>query len=293
MRSVSVVIPTHNRKNLLRRALFSVFSQSLQPDEIIVIDDGSTDGTEAMVVAEFPAVEFVRQGHSGVSSARNLGIKLSQSEWVAFLDSDDEWMPDKLSWQAKMLVLNSESNICHCDEVWLRNGIRVNPKAKHRKRGGSIYQYCLPLCAISPSAVVIHRSIFERVGGFDETLPVCEDYEMWLRICAGHLVEYVDRPLVIKHGGHDDQLSRAYPAMDFYRIAALRKVLNTDALTVQDRLHTLKALLAKLEIYANGVLKRNRHSELRDLRQLALRYEAEYQSLQQNDQHQPCSSAPG
>ncbi len=279
MLSISVVIPTHDRKSVLRRALESVFAQSRPPDEVVVVDDGSTDGTGAMVASEFKSAIYISQAHKGVSSARNLGIRSSRFEWLAFLDSDDAWKPEKLKMQAEWLESDDSLRICHCDEIWIRNGVRVNPKLKHRKRGGSIYRHCLPLCAISPSSVIMHRSIFDNLGGFDESLPVCEDYDMWLRVASEYDVAYVDAPLVVKYGGHPDQLSRAYPAMDRYRIAALTKILDQGNLSRQDRLRTLEILLEKLAIYSNGAAKRSRSGEAQALNAMRRRYAGESESL--------------
>jgi len=107
-----------------------VLSQTLLPTEVTVIDDGSTDDTSAMISEEFPAVNYYYQENRGVSSARNLGIQQSTGDWLAFLDSDDEWLPDKLSLQTVALLADPASKICHTEEQWIRNGIRVNPPKK-------------------------------------------------------------------------------------------------------------------------------------------------------------------
>ena len=259
MLEISVVVPTYNRKQLVRRALESIRRQTLQPFEVIVVDDGSTDGTFEMLESEYPEFRHIRQPHSGVSKARNLGLTFcGKNNWVAFLDSDDEWKPNKLEKQAVWIARNPEYSICHCDEIWIRRGARVNPMKKHRKSGGWIYPSCLPLCVVSPSAVLIHSSVFEQVGEFDESLPVCEDYDLWLRISNQYRLGYIEEKLVVKHGGHDDQLSRAYPAMDQYRIVALDKILRHGNLDREARNLTLSVIVEKLNIYINGARKRNR-----------------------------------
>jgi glycosyltransferase involved in cell wall biosynthesis len=182
--NISVIIPTHNRAHTVSLAIESVLKQSLPPAEIIIVDDGSTDETSALIQDEFPDCHYLHQQNQGVSSARNRGITAASGEWLAFLDSDDEWMPNKLAMQASALKSQPDVHLCHTEEIWIRNGTRVNQMKKHAKRGGWIFQHCLPLCAISPSSVIIHHSIFEDVGLFDETLPACEDYDLWLRICA-------------------------------------------------------------------------------------------------------------
>ena len=273
----SVVIPTYNRCRLLRRALESVFCQSLQPLEVIVVDDGSTDLTHDFVRTEFPEVVLVSQDRAGVSAARNKGISSSSGDWVAFLDSDDDWHPQKLERQATWWRSHSDFQILHCDEIWIRNGVRVNSKKRHAKSGGRIFPRCLSLCLISPSAAVIHKSVFSDVGVFDENLPVCEDYDLWLRICSRYPVGYVDEKLVNKFGGHSDQLSRAYPAMDRYRVYAIQKLLNSETLEEEDKLLAVTTLIQKLEILINGARKRGNLARVQ-------KYERslkEYSNLQQ------------
>lgn len=279
MPRVSVVIPTYNRKELLARALDSVFSQTCPADEVIVIDDGSTDGTRQYIAEEYPSVLIHFQEHSGVSSARNRGIRLSQFEWIAFLDSDDEWLPGKLESQLNFIRRNPFCKVCHTDEIWIRSGVRVNPKLKHEKSGGLIYEKCLQLCAMSPSSVIIHRDVFRSVGVFDEEFPVCEDYDLWLRITSRYPVDYLDEKLVLKYGGHEDQLSRTYSALDQYRIQALERMLNSQNLTVSEREQTLKVLLEKARIYLNGALKRQRHKEAARIQSVISRHEREFISV--------------
>ncbi len=258
---ISVIIPTYNRVTLLSRSIQSVIEQTAYPFEIIVVDDGSTDHTEPMIAADFPMVSYYKQSQQGVSAARNKGIGLAQSPWLAFLDSDDEWMPEKLARQQQAIAQNATMQLCHSDEVWIRNGQRVNPHRKHQKRGGWIFQHCLPLCAISPSSVLIHQSIFDAVGLFDENLPACEDYDLWLRITHQFPVLYVDQPLLIKYGGHEDQLSRKHWGMDRFRITALENLLANYQLQADDRKAACQTLISKLEIYLKGAHKRGKQLE--------------------------------
>ena len=157
MASVSVVIPTYNRAHLLERCLVSVLGQTLTADEIIVVDDGSTDNTVSTLKSRHPEVKLIQQDNLGVSAARNTGISAARHDWIALLDSDDVWHENKLERQITALNNAPEYLICHSDEIWIRNGVRVNQMNKHRKAGGHIFQHCLPLCAISPSAVMIHQ----------------------------------------------------------------------------------------------------------------------------------------
>ena len=126
---------------------------------------------------------------------------------------------------------------------------------KHDKSGGLIYQKCLPLCAISPSSVLIHREVFDDIGNFDESLPVCEDYDYWLRYCASHPVLYIESPQLIKHGGHEDQLSRRYWGMDRFRIIALLKILSSHNLSEENRTATVDMLIEKHRILVTGAEK--------------------------------------
>ena len=276
----SVVIPVYNRRELIERAIGSVLLQTVAPREIIVVDDGSDDGTSDFVRSRFPRVKVLTQQRSGVSAARNLGVVESQGEWIAFLDSDDEWLPAKIQMQKQWLQNNPAIRVCHCDEIWIRKGVRINPKNRHKKHGGWIFHHCLPICVISPSAVVIHRDVFKEVGTFDETLPVCEDYDLWLRMTHRFEVGYIDQPLLKKYGGHDDQLSKAYVAMDRFRIRALVKILENCTLKSEDRRQTLETLVEKLDIYINGARKRNKHIEIADHEELLTRYVEELGTLQ-------------
>jgi len=265
-RSVSVIIPTHNRWTSLRTAIDSVIEQTQPVHELFVVDDGSTDGTADKVAQHYPSLHLIRQDNHGVSHARNRAIERATGDWIALLDSDDRWYPEKLSRQLDALQAAPRMRLCHCDEHWLRNGKRVNPRHKHRKQGGNIFEHCLPLCCISPSAVLIHRTLFNDVGLFDESLPACEDYDLWLRICARESVLYVDEALLEKTGGHADQLSQRYPAMDQYRLQALAALLREHELTDSQRQQTQDMFRQKLTIFCNGARKRGRNDTVETLR---------------------------
>ena len=258
MSLITVIIPSFNRCVLLQRALTSVLQQTYSPIEIIVIDDGSTDGTRNMLQQHFPAVTYFYQSNQGVSSARNKAIDLAKAQWIAFLDSDDEWLPSKLQKQVDLLTKNPDYKVCHTEEQWVRNGIKVNQMKKHQKKGGWIFSQCLPLCAMSPSSIIIHRSIFSTLGDFDTSLPACEDYDLWLRITAQYPVLYIKEPQIIKYGGHDDQLSRQYWGMDQYRIIALQKIILGGTLNKEDQQEAILTLLKKCKIFKQGALKRGK-----------------------------------
>ena len=267
-----MVVPSYNRRNLLKRALLSVYSQTLLSADVTVIDDGSTDGTKAMLSREFPQANYFYQENRGVSAARNLGIQQTTGDWLAFLDSDDEWLPEKLAKQKAALSANPEYKVCHTEENWIRNGIQVGVPKKYAKTGGWIFSRCLPLCAMSPSTVLIHRSVFADVGLFDTGLPACEDYDLWLRITSNYPVLLVEQPQINKHGGHEDQLSCAYWGMDRFRIGALQKIIDAGQLSEQNRQAAVNMLLEKAVIYLNGLNKRGKTDEADYYRQLIERY---------------------
>lgn len=272
MKSVSVIIPSYNRAHLLPRCLDSVIAQECSPSEIIVVDDGSTDSTRSLLQGSYPGIKVITQANKGVSAARNAGIRAATGDWLAFLDSDDAWLPGKLDRQLEAIEASPGSNIAHTDEIWIRNGVRVNPRRKHKKYGGSIFKYCLPLCVISPSSVMIHRRVFDRVGLFDETLPVCEDYDLWLRICARMPVLFIREPLITKYGGHDDQLSTRYRGMDRYRIRSIGRILNEVELEPSDRSAAIAAMLGKIRIYLNGARKHDNQVFVRECEMLLEQY---------------------
>ncbi len=252
---VSAIIPTYNRRHTVARAIDSVLQQSSPVDEIIVIDDGSSDGTAEFIELNYPSVTLLRQANQGVSAARNAGIKQAKNEWVALLDSDDGWLPDKMAAIREAHAQQPEILLYHSDEIWIRNGVRVNAMHKHRKSGGWIFPNCLPLCVISPSAAVINRQLLLDKGMFNESLPACEDYDLWLKICHQHPVGFVERPLINKYGGHNDQLSRAFVAMDRFRILAIDDLLNREPLIPDYEALSIQTLNSKLEILLVGAHK--------------------------------------
>lgn len=266
--TVSVVIPTFNRIHVLPRAVESVLKQTYPVHEIIVIDDGSEDTTEAWLKQQTRPIRTIKQQNHGVSHARNRGIEIATGNWIALLDSDDYWHNDKLEKQLRALHLQSDLRFCHCDEIWIRNGTRVNPKNKHRKGAGDLFEQSLALCAISPSAALIHRELFETYGLFDEALPACEDYDLWLRITASEQIAFVDEMLLTKTGGHDDQLSRRFAVMDRYRLSALAKLLCANTLNAQQRQRALEMFFYKRDIVKAGAVKRNNQPLLQELEKL-------------------------
>ena len=254
---ISVIIPTYNRCDLLKRAINSVIKQTITPKEIIIVDNGSTDQTYQMVSSLFPEINYFIEKKRGVSAARNKGILESKSKWIAFLDSDDAWKPTKLEKQMEFSIFNQDKyRIIHTDETWYRNKKFLNQLKKHKKSGGNIFKNSLQLCCISPSSVVLKKQIFEEYGLFDENLEVCEDYDMWIRITSKEEVGFLDSPLVLKYGGHSDQLSKKFWGMDRFRIKSLEKNLKNEHFSKSQKINVLDTLIEKLTIVSDGALKR-------------------------------------
>lgn len=256
--TISLIVPTFNRAHTLRRALDSVYAQTLQPDEVLVVDDGSSDGTEELVRSEYPQAQYLRQPNAGVSSARNRGIRAAQGDWIALLDSDDAWLPQKLARQVAVIAADPALSIVHTDEIWIRRGVRVNPMKKHKKPDGAIFAQCLPFCVMSPSSVLIRKQVLFDVGLFDESLPACEDYDLWLKLCSRLPVRLVDDALVVKYGGHPDQLSRRYWGMDRFRVQALENLLASGLLDQAQQRMVVETLVEKCRILAQGAKKRGK-----------------------------------
>ena len=269
--SVSVVIPVFNRRWSICEAVESVLSQTLPAFELIVVDDGSTDGTAEALARYGDRLRLIEQPNRGVSAARNRGVAAAQGRWIAFLDSDDLWKPEKLAIQKAFFKRHRKSRICQTEEIWIRNGLRVNPGHRHKKPSGEIFIPSLALCLVSPSAVMLEKSLFEEAGGFDETLPAAEDYDLWLRISARYPVYLIEEPMVIKRGGHPDQLSKT-PGIDRFRIRALEKILDKAALNREMRRAAVETLLEKCAIYAGGCRKRGRTAEAEHYEALAARF---------------------
>ena len=259
---ISIIIPTFNRGQFLARAIQSVREQTFQDWELIVVDDGSEDESQ-QIVQKFQdeRIRYFYQERRGVSAARNAGIGLSRYPWICFLDSDDHWKPAKLHRQLEELERRPHHQVIYTDEIWIRRGNRINPRKIHRKYSGWIYHRCLPLCIISPSSILLHRHILEREGFFDEDFPVCEDYEMWLRISSRQPILFLDEPLIVKVGGHPDQLSRSLWGLDRYRLQALIKIYSSGQLTPQQQLWTARQIIEKLTILATGFANRGKSVE--------------------------------
>ncbi len=254
---VSVIIPTYNRLAFLKEAINSVIRQTLPAKEIIVVDDGSTDGTLDWLKSENnPSLKYFSQAQKGPAAARNLGVSQASSNYIALLDSDDEWLEEKLKYQVEFLSTHPEYQFCQTEEIWYRDQLRIHPKKYHQKPSGDVFVPCLKLCLISPSAVMLRRDFFEELGGFDESFPVCEDYELWLRAALISPFVTLPNPLTIKRGGHIDQLSKKHWGMDRFRVMAMEKILWNYSLKADQQRALLAELFFKLEVLAKGFSKR-------------------------------------
>jgi len=274
MPQVTVILPSWNRAAWLKKSIDSVLEQTFRDFELIVVDDASTDSTQEILTSysgKIRSITFAK--NLGVSAARNAAVKNCDSEWIAFLDSDDFWHPHKLQKQIAQTVIRAECPIHFTDEIWIRNGVRVNPKKKHQKLEGWIFKPSLELCLMSPSTVLLRRELFDVHGLFDETLPICEDYDLWLRLTAQHQVALLNEKLMTRHGGHADQLSLSDWGIDRYRVQSIIKILKTEKLSPGDRSAAIVVLRKKCEIIINGFRKRGKLQEVERYEKIANKHQ--------------------
>ena len=256
---VDVIVPTYNRAHVLSRAIDSVLNQTYQDFILHIVDDGSTDETADLLdkYEEHEKVRIYYQPNLGVSAARNFAAFTGDSSWISFLDSDDEWFPEKLQIQCDYLLKNPECVFLHSEEIWIRNGVRVNPKEKHKKSNENIFVRSLDFCIISPSTVMINRDLFERHRGFNESFTVCEDYDLWLKILLSEKIDFISTPLIQKYGGHVDQLSTKFVAMDYWRIKSLVKLYQSPSSSLSQKEAIKLVLLKKSELLLKSYIKHN------------------------------------
>lgn len=257
---VSVILPTYNRAWTLKEAVDSVLAQDYPHIELIVIDDGSRDHTKELLAPYKEQLTILTQENQGVSAARNRGIKKSSGSLIALLDSDDAWDKRKISCQVEFFLTHPDAMICQTEEIWIRNGRRVNPKKRHQKPSGMIFEASLHLCLVSPSAVMMRKSLFDLKGYFNESFMVCEDYDLWLRVSSTLPVYLLDLPYTIKKGGHPDQLSGNH-SQDMFRIKSLLGLIKSGDLSIAQAQSAKAVLKKKCEVYGNGCVKRGRMAE--------------------------------
>ena len=275
---ITAVIPTHNRASFLEEAIQSVLDQDYfeakkpgEDWELLIIDDGSDDRTREIVGAFGDRVQYLYQDHRGVSSARNLGLSRARGAFIAYLDSDDLWNKEKLRLQMEFMESHPGANICCTEEIWIRRGRRHNPMKKHQKHSGWIFDKVLPLCLLSLSSALFRSSVFEEIGNFDEDLPACEDYDLGIRLAHRYPIYFLKEPLIVKRGGHPDQLSHQYWGMDRFRVKALEKALGL-GLSPQEEGLVRAEIVKKSRILLAGFLKRNNQEEAQKYAALVEKY---------------------
>lgn len=251
---LSVVIPVYNRTLLLKDAIESVFFQTYKDIQVIVVDDGSDTDVADFLKPYLGRVEYVRiERNRGVSYARNVGIQRAKNDYIAFLDSDDIWLPYKIENQFK-LMKEEKTFVSHTDEFWLKNDKFVNQGNKHRKYGGFIFKNILDICRISPSSVLVDKRVFDVCGLFNTRLPVCEDYDLWLRLASAYKVSYVNKKLMVKRSVGQEQLSFVIPNIEYYRLKSLGSFLNREKhLSFSDRSSGVSEFSRKFDLVRNGV----------------------------------------
>jgi len=269
---IGVVIPAFDRAAMLAEAVTSVFSQTADSFRLVVVDDSSTEDLSEVrwLVEKRGHLWLSHAENRGVAAARNTGAEALASDWIAFLDSDDLWDPKKLESQLAWHRSHPDCRISQTAERWIRMGREVRKPAGWRQKGGDLFAECVDRCAIGPSCVMIRRDLWTEIGGFDERFPVCEDYELWLRIASREPVCLVaGDPLVEKRGGHPDQLSTRVPALDRYRVVALLQILERGGLGGSPSAIVRAGLAKKAKIVSSGAAKRSAAYRERFYRSLA------------------------
>ncbi|MCF7873233.1 MAG: glycosyltransferase [Candidatus Omnitrophica bacterium] len=273
----SIIIPTYNRRQFLKIAVDSVLKQTYPHYELIIVDDGSNDSTKKLIKNyKNPKLNYYYQENKGPASARNLGITKAKGKFICFLDSDDRFRTDKLIISYKYIKKNPDYKIFHSKEIWYRNGKLLSQKKEHKKPDGFIFENAARLCSVSISTAVIKKDIFSQIGNFDQNLLACEDYDFWLRATSQYPVCLIPETLTIKEGGHKDQQSKKYPALDKFRIYALDKILQTKNLKKEQYQTAYQQLQNKCLIYIKGATLRKKTKEAKKYRNLLNKYEKLY-----------------
>lgn len=259
---VSVIIPTYNRRDLLPRALDSVLAQTVPVDEIIVIDDGSTDGTDDMLRARCgDRVRYVWQPNAGVSAARNHGLRLAQGRYLALLDSDDLWLPTKTELQVAFLDTHPDFGMVVCDVERVDSDYRHIDVFRRRdtlREDGWVLRWVLHNPALAPASVLMRREVVEQLGGFDEGLRTAEDLEFHLRVARHWKIGVVEQALVRAMRGHDG-LSAANSTYDDY-VRVVEAAVAGARGSIDDR-ELDEALAGTYARNARGMLIRGRWKE--------------------------------
>lgn len=223
---ISVIITAYNGVATLARAIDSVLAQSYRADEIIVVDDGSTDATSE-VAKIYDEVSLLRQKRMGLSAARNNGVMMAANEWIAFLNADDTWHPQKLDEQAAYHRKNRSCKASITDAKRMTGGGEEALSDKSRTTGAVSFETCVTECSVTLSSLLVQKKLLERLEGFDESMELCEEYDLLLRLLLDEKVARIDRILVYSSGDLDDTRSAVHSDRERFRIKALEKHLDT------------------------------------------------------------------
>jgi glycosyltransferase involved in cell wall biosynthesis len=258
---ISVILPTYNRAWSLKRAIDSVFAQTVTNFELIVVNDGSIDETNAILKEYQGRIQIINQENLGASAARNAGISTARGEYVAFLDSDDEWLKHKLEAQLLFFEREPDYQMVQTTERWIRKGKFVNIPDTHKKVAGFIFEPSLKQCMVTCSSGMMKKKLLDEVGLFNESLPACEDYDLWLRIVWKYPVGLIEKDHLVRHGGHADQLSSRFFGCDRFRIRSILNLLLHFPLAAEQKELAVRELCFKCRVYAEGCMKRGKTGE--------------------------------
>lgn len=261
---VAAVLPVRDRAALLAEAMQSILAGKTRPRELIVVVNSKGPAREADLGAARAAadqagdviVRILTEERPGPAAARNRGWRAAAASWISFLDSDDLWAPEKLAAQLRFLARRPHLDACHTGERWLKHGRELSQPRRLAPRSGAFLYDAFETCLISCSSILLRRSLLETLGGFDETFPVCEDFELWLRLLARTPVGLVPEPLTIKRSGDWAQLSQSRHSMDAWRIRAILKFAAATPLDGRALAAARNSVERKLRILQQGADKR-------------------------------------
>jgi glycosyltransferase involved in cell wall biosynthesis len=241
-RLVSVIIPSYNCGRFVRAAVDSVLAQSFRDLEVLVVDDGSTDNTRQVLAGYGPPVRYLYQANAGVSAARNHGIGESRGQYVAFLDADDMWAPDKLERQLKALNTVPGVGLCYSAHLVVDEAMRPLRVHRSNRRASALEDLLFHGNVVgTPSTTLLYQELLKRVGGFDRELSQCADWDMWVRLARHTEFLYLDEPLVT-YRQHGHNMSRNVPLLESDSLRVLEKGFNDPDTQIDLRTRASRAL---------------------------------------------------
>jgi glycosyltransferase involved in cell wall biosynthesis len=259
---VSAIIPTYNRRELVVRAIDSVLAQTRHVDEIVVVDDGSTDGTAAMLRERYgDRIRYVYQANAGVSAARNHGMSIARGRYLALLDSDDEWLPEKTARQVEWMQAHPDFGVVLCDVERVdgeHRSIDIFRRREVIREDGWILRWIIHNPSLVPASALLRSDVFADVGGFDEALRTAEDIDFHLRVAHRWQVGVVELPLVRAMRGHDGLSAESNTYDDYVRVME-RAIENAKGLVDETELR--RALSATYARNARGMVIRKRWAD--------------------------------